>query len=1054
MKVYQAESGVLLKIQAFAANESLDQVKEEIFTLSSIPPQAQILLLGGTAGGAQVKETNVEDIFKQNAVLYVYNRLLLLEAPGSAGMMPVVPDIEPPVPPKVLVDLQTRTARTVADKCAAYVDVFRSHTMYSQATLRTATYHVSICEKLCQEQKAQADALAVALTNLKDHSRAVCEAFDNFYQHAQREMAKHAIRIQSFPTDMQALHRLPIHAAIVDGDRYLSDYVPEDRLITWAENCRIAHENLAHKIATSAETIKTVRAGNEHETSTPLDLDLRQLETHLAEARSARQRLDVKHQRVERDLTKIEEMLADAQSVQSEKFNSLDHLLKIHRDEYLPAITENDAMIRSLTTFFVDSKKRVSEELLRRLRSISQLQSQIAAVSPVLSELSDTMNAHTQAFAQLLHVHRMPAAWGAALVEIVRRKEFVKIFISKAKELADILGRFRSQEERRRETFRTEIARYLPTNLVQGLDDMPPYCEVSLSNTTGNLPDLSREDVNEFEKLITSIHSTMLDNEPGGGSGASQTHSNHSISKLIATIVKMSSQVDATPADFERILAKSGFSEKLTRLEEENARLRMSGARTLADEQSRIQMSRSPSSAQDSFSAQQEIASLRNRLLESEARAQATERRCHEAEAQLFEVDQQLQAERKKGADFDSALQFANDEKEQLKEDLARTHAKLSNTERLQANLEAEAAKAQSFLEEVSTALAECSRTFEEPPKDSAATPQTSAPHIPSPATADDIRRSLRALHDDILCQTAELKSCRDMLRSEEDHTNTESIDMEVVALAAEVAELRADLQRSDHETQELREQLTVTEAREAIVEAELHSVRALLKRAETDLAALRAKMSEQREEAIMEQEQRASEFVDTRKSLEERINELQADAERNRIALDANRELLTGLRDRIVSVDAASKPLLSDTVSAQEIVHRISELWDSNQTIARNAQFESHQKIEDLTAKVTNLGRALEAMQQAAALSAAADAKKGSPEPPDPSADNLHQSGESAALSEIRGTNLVEHFGVQRADMHIVHSSLSSFSARRTQQDRIQKVTFTLNLIAKELVT
>ncbi|KAJ3149620.1 oligomeric, coiled-coil, peripheral membrane protein [Geranomyces variabilis] len=1003
MKVYQAESGASLNVRAFAANESLEQVKEEIFALSLIPPQAQILLLGGTAGGAQVKETNVEDIFKENAVLYVYNRLLLLDTPDSAAMMPVVPDIEPPVPLKVLADLNFRTSATTADKCAAYVNVFRSHMMYSQATSRTAAYHLSICEKSYLEQKAQADALAVALTNLKGHSRAVCEAFDNFYQHAQKEMAKHAVRIQSFPTDMQALHRLPIHAAIVDGDRYLSDYVPEDRLITWAENCRIAHENLAHKVATSAEAIKTVRAGNEYETSTSLDLDLRQLDSHLADVRSAHQRLDAKYQRVERDLAKIEEMLADAQSVQSEKFSSLDHLLKIHRDEYLPAITDNDAMIRRLTTILADSKKRVSAELLRRLRSISQLQSQIAAVSPVLTELSDTMNAHTQAFAQLLHVHRMPAAWGAALVEIVRRKEFVKVFISKAKEMADVLGRFRSQEERRRETFRSEIARYLPTNLVQGLDDKPPYCEVSLSNTTGSLPDLSREDVNEFEKLITSIHSTMLDNEPGGGAGASQTHSNHSISKLIATIVKMSSQVDATPADFERILAKSGFSEKLTRLEEENARLRMGGARSLADEQFRTLISRSPSSGQDAFGAQQEIASLRDRLLESDAIGQAAERRCLEMKAQLFGAEQQLQAERKKGAELNKALQFTKDEKQQLEVVLDRCRAGISDAERTQAALETEASRAHLFYEEVSAALAECSRTLEEPSKNAPSTPRASSPSAPATVTADDIRKSLRALHDDILCQTAELVSCRDMLRSEEDHTNTESIDMEVVALAAEVAELRADLQRSDHDVQELREQLTSTEAREAIVEAELHSVRALLKRAETDLAALRVKLIEQKKEAVSQQERSSSEFADIRTSLEGRISELEAEITRGRLALEADRVSLASLQDRIADLDAGQQELPDAAASTQELVNNICELWDAHQTIVRTSQLNSQREIEGLTTKVADLARALEAMKQAAAVSAAADAKIQAPEFPKSLADNRQQCGESTALSEIR---------------------------------------------------
>ncbi|KAI8908878.1 hypothetical protein DFJ77DRAFT_513478 [Powellomyces hirtus] len=142
-----------------------------------------------TAADAQVKESNVEDIFKEDAVLFVYNRLLLLDTPDSAAMLPVSPDIEPPVPQKVLLDLASRNTSKALEKCATYVDVFRSHLTFSQATARTAEYHASICEKSYDEQKAQVAALTVALTNLGGYSRAVCEAFDKFLVAGGQELA-------------------------------------------------------------------------------------------------------------------------------------------------------------------------------------------------------------------------------------------------------------------------------------------------------------------------------------------------------------------------------------------------------------------------------------------------------------------------------------------------------------------------------------------------------------------------------------------------------------------------------------------------------------------------------------------------------------------------------------------------------------------------------------------------------------------------------------------------------------------------------------------------
>ncbi|KAJ3007720.1 oligomeric, coiled-coil, peripheral membrane protein [Thoreauomyces humboldtii] len=662
---------------------------------------------------------------------------------------------------------------------------------------------------------------------------------------------------------MQALHRIPIHHAIASGDQCLSDFVPEDKLITWADNCRMAHDQLVKKVAAAADIIKSVRAGNEFETSTALDIDIKHLESLLTEVQGARQRLEVKHQRLERDMAKVEEILEGVRTSSSgsnEKFTALNHLHQIHLDDYLKSIFEADESIRATASMFVNSKMSLTRQVLRRLQSISQIQSQIAEVTPQLTDLSNLLNAHTQAFAQLLHVHRMPAAWGATLVEIVRRREFVRIFINKAQEMAEVLGRYRTQEEKRRETFRSEIVRYLPSDLVQGLDDQPPYCEVSLSNTRDSLPDLTRSDINEFEKLVMSIHSTMLDSEPGGA-GASQTHSNHSISKLIATIVKMSSQIDGTTADFERVLMKTAFSERMMRLEEENSKLRMLAGR---GEDSRIHMSRSPSMNANDVKGVQELTSLRNRVLEAEARCVALERKNQELEnvSGLRQAnDRQLQIEREKSTSLEMTLQVIQEENEAAKQTIASQQAELTKAQEFRSQLREEVekvcgrlgllavraeihmlSKGEHFLQEIHDGLLECSAALHEGTKS-----REDAPRSPEQARSqtDLVRKALRTLQDDILCQTADLVSYREMLPEEESQTNTESITMEMVALAAEVAQLRSDLMTSEHETASLREQLTATEAHEAVVEADLASVRALLKRAEEDLLSVRRKLAE-----------------------------------------------------------------------------------------------------------------------------------------------------------------------------------------------------------------
>jgi hypothetical protein len=97
----------------------------------------------------------------------------------------------------------------------------------------------------------------------------------------------------------------------------------------------------------------------------------------------------------------------------------------------------------------------------------------------------------------------MAPAWGATLIEIVRRKEFLRVFLSNAKEMANILSQFRLQEEKKRDAYKAEIAQYLPEGLISGLDDSSPYCEVAVSNARDNLPQLKVEDLNGFLYLIS-----------------------------------------------------------------------------------------------------------------------------------------------------------------------------------------------------------------------------------------------------------------------------------------------------------------------------------------------------------------------------------------------------------------------------------------------------------------------------------------------------------------------------------------------------------------------
>ena len=81
------------------------------------------------------------------------------------------------------------------------------------------------------------------------------------------------------------------------------------------------------------------------------------------------------------------------------------------------------------------------------------------------------------------------------MIEIVRRKEYLNTFYVKAKEMAEVLVKFRMLEQKRRENFSNEIYRYLPNGLIKGLDDTLPTSDIKILNAVDNLPDITLLDI-------------------------------------------------------------------------------------------------------------------------------------------------------------------------------------------------------------------------------------------------------------------------------------------------------------------------------------------------------------------------------------------------------------------------------------------------------------------------------------------------------------------------------------------------------------------------------
>ncbi|KAF9956768.1 oligomeric, coiled-coil, peripheral membrane protein [Mortierella alpina] len=561
----------------------------------------------------------------------VYNREVLttdisssiLTLTEQAKTEPVIPALSAALLQPIAIPPRPESPSANREWGAQFQKVFEAYVAHVMAYYKAIVAHAGACERIMEELRMQSLAVQVALTNLDAHSQSVLETFEKFNAFAVKEFAKQARLLQSFPRDIEALRHIRVHAALLPAnspEKYISDFIPTDKLIVWAERCREIHESLQKDEKDLSLSIKEVQEGTLAIRSNS-GINLEQLEDAMAEIiQTVEQQSQIRH-RVERDQGRVKERLSEISkpggfAASGSTLEALEQLAVVYRSDYMDSSREADTMLREKLSIFLSAKRSQTANLISQLMHISKLQSTIASIPPSLGSLDESLRRRDTDFSQLVYVQRIPIAYGALVVEIVRRREYSKLLVQKSQQLAEVMSRFRQTEQRRRDSFRAEVAKFVPV-VVPGLDDVPPSFEINALNTRDRLPPFTRDHVAEFERLVTQLSIALGAQEGneshvlgpdqssvGGSSISSGPEANHdALSKLRVTLTKMTAQMDIMSGEFDRILEKSFLTERIQRLEDENARLRSEMSRT--DVQQR---SGTPQLVQPPFSRQSALA--------------------------------------------------------------------------------------------------------------------------------------------------------------------------------------------------------------------------------------------------------------------------------------------------------------------------------------------------------------------------------------------------------------------------------------------------------------
>lgn len=414
--------------------------------------------------------------------------------------------------------------------------------------------HTILANTIVGEQKAQSMALNVALTNLEAHVRASSNKFKAFQAFANKEFSFQLAAIEGVTTDLELLRNTRIHESLRSAlpkdlkVTYLSDLIDEASISKTRTALLSSRDALVSETQDLTSLVEDIQHGEQTLRRKSLsDFDLQGLDTRLVEVREICEKAEFLRDKIQRDFSRVHDKVQDIIPPSSHQtkyrppstsptealsffqsgppptlpshakktLEAFDHLGDIHVNEYLPKLADYERHIRSHLIELIKSKRTAMEGFLRQMSVISHLQSEIAAVSPRIESVDkDLKTLRRQAGKEGLQKPKsIILAYGALIIEIVRRKEYANILLENANVIADLFGRFRMQEQSRRDHYRTEFARVIPIQL-EAMDDTASYCEVSASSVRDRGPILTRDDVNELlmffkDYLTNDIRSAM-----------------------------------------------------------------------------------------------------------------------------------------------------------------------------------------------------------------------------------------------------------------------------------------------------------------------------------------------------------------------------------------------------------------------------------------------------------------------------------------------------------------------------------------------------------------
>lgn len=718
LHVYRGETGVRHTVD-IEPESSAEQLWAKLALVTGAP-EDKLILFCNTVMVHKGQPLHIPSLTAPDKTLFLFDR-----SSFEAGVIPpdqrapVIEVQEIPTPPlRSEEELHTSPLEWALKK---YENHFLQHLNTATAIKKAVTVRLAFSKVCLEEMGMQSRGIEVALENLnKIHSRASTEYTD--FKHTYLSLRdKYQSLLESFESDMQKLGLTRIHKALAASSsaETLLDFVPEERMRKWYRECKQEHEQLIAKITVVDQTAMQVSEGVSKENHRKLEMDFKTLQQKLVQLDSIVAEISLRVQQFETD---YRDVLTKKETTEL-KWSICDRLSDSEsaHQQQLVKLKEQESSTKHLMAFIWSSKVELIRLVCERLRDISQLQSGSLDVRKKTALFSEALSTLNNGFSQLIYLRAFPNAYLSSIEEVARRRKYGRklgLAISKIKEN---LNRMRKEEFERRKQFLDSHGRYIPKNLIPGLNENIPPLEFTIPSFDNILPEIDDDSLEDDEEEFTMVapdeskqqarlreleaQNQKLINELNGirrsdvgNRGRTRSFNEHedvyklrsdlsqsqeSVNDYRKRIEALESKLSSTYSQIEHAHLETSQMQKM--LEDTERVLKQVQEEKLKESQGFQSLEQKFFETQDRLKMKSDV---ERRLETKAAELEKTQREVHELQAQL----KALSSERAKKEEESSALKEAQKEmsarEAQFKEDLTRLREEVKGLKDLNAQLE------------------------------------------------------------------------------------------------------------------------------------------------------------------------------------------------------------------------------------------------------------------------------------------------------------------------------------------------------------------------------